>query len=122
MEGHALQKEVNFSDTLIIDGRLCRIPGNKKGMLWSRINAHGWFSYEIAVRPNDSNCIVLDISGVEDVVDVSVTVGQEQFRLQGEGRQSYKIRYHEQLGNNRVRIRIDKISGHTPCVHSIMVV
>ena len=122
MEGHALQKEVNFSDTLIIDGRLCRIPGNKKGMLWSRINAHGWFSYEIAVRPNDCNCIVLDISGVEDVVDVSVTVGQEQFRLQGEGRQSYKLCYHEQFGNNRVRIRIDKISGHTPCVHSIMVV
>ena len=122
MEGHGLQKEVNFSDTLMMDSYLCRIPGNKKGMLWSRINAHGWFSYEIAVRPNECNTIELDISGAEEVVNVSITVGKEQFHLQGEGRQSYKIRYHEQLGSDRTRIRIDKISGHTPCVHSIKVV
>lgn len=122
VEGHALQKEVNFSDTLTVNSRMCRIPGNKKGMLWSRINAHGWFSYEIAVRPNKCSTIVLDISGVDDMVDASITVGQEQFHLQGKGRQNYEICYHEQLGKNCVRLRIDKISGHTPCVHSIAVV
>ncbi len=122
MEGHKLQKEVNFSDTLIVRDQLCRIPGNRKGMQWSRINAHGWFSYEIAVRPHSRSSILLDISGADDVVDVSITVGQEKFHLQGEGRQSFCICYDEQLGNSSVRLRIDKISGHTPCVHSITVV
>lgn len=122
MEGHKLQKEVNFSDTLMVGDSLCRIPGNRKGMQWSRINAHGWFSYEIAVRPNSRNEILLDISGADDVVDVSITAGQEQFHLQGQGRQSFQILYHEQLGHSSVRLCVNKISGHTPCVHSIVVV
>lgn len=122
MEGHKLQKEVNFSDTLTVGQSLCRIPGNRKGMQWSRINAHGWFSYEIAVRPNDCNKIQLDISGADDVVDVSITVGQEQFHLQGQGRKSFQILYNEQLGHSSVRLCVNKISGHTPCVHSIVVV
>ena len=32
MEGHALMKEVNFSDTILKDGTMFRIPGNRKGL------------------------------------------------------------------------------------------
>lgn len=124
MEGHALQKEVNFSDTLLVDGHLCRIPGNKKGMLWSKINAHGWFSYCLQVRPNRENTVKLWLSGADGELDVRVTVGEKQDRLQdhAEGMSCYTLTYPEQQGDSSVRIRIDKISGHTPCVHSIIVI
>ena len=57
MEGHELQKEVNFSDSLFYDNSLCRITGNRKGLKWSSINAHGWFSYNLKVATGEENII-----------------------------------------------------------------
>ena len=79
MEGHRLQKEVNFSDTLVMDGELCRIPGNRRGMEWSSINAHGWFSYELRVSPQKENRICVVIGSAGDQLDVKITVGEEEF-------------------------------------------
>ena len=118
MEGHKLQKEVNFSDTFVKDGALCRIPGNCRGMQWSSINAHGWFSYELKVTPNAQNTIQVMLESVDDELDVCVTIGGCEHRIseKGVGRKVYRFVYAEEKGLPFVRIRFDKISGHTPCV------
>ena len=122
MEGHKLQKEVNFSDTLVKDGALCRIPGNRNGMEWSSINAHGWFSYELRVRPQRENLIHVLMGSVGDRLDVKITIGDEQFVIREEinGKREIVLPYmakEEEI----VRIRFDKVSGHTPCVYTIKV-
>lgn len=124
MEGHALKKEVNFSDTLLVDGKLCRIPGNKKGMLWSKINAHGWFCYSVKVRPNQKNTVKLWLGSADGVLDARITLGEQEYHLQEQSDkvQCYTLSYAETQGSEQLTVRIDKISGHTPCVYGIMVV
>lgn len=123
LEAHRLQKEVNFSDTLIKEDALCRIPGNRRGMEWSSINAHGWFSYEVKVAPYTENTIQIIMEGARDVMDVCVHIGDQEHKMTGQSgeRKEYTFSYVEQKGEDAVRIRFDKISGNTPCVFKIKV-
>jgi len=121
-ESHALKKEVNFSDTLIKDGELCRIPGNMKGAEWSAINAHGWFSYDLAVRPGCENTVLIKLGSYTDKLDVKITIGNEVTELHEaiEGKKEFTFSY--KAGKERtVRIRFDKISGNTPIVYTVKV-
>lgn len=124
MEGHRLQKEVNFSDTLVGDGAICRIPGNKRGMEWSSINAHGWFSYEVKVKPQAENKIHIEMGSITEMLEVRVTIGEEEYEIheQVSGRKVLTFSYTAGEDCNVVRIRFDKISGCTPCVYMIQVV
>lgn len=123
MEGHRLQKEVNFSDTLIHNNALCRIPGNMRGMEWSSINAHGWFSYEVLVKPKAENKIKLIMSGSNGPLNICVTIEGIKYCIQSDNpdRCEYEICYYETEGKDTVRIRFDKISKYTPCVFAIKV-
>lgn len=123
MESHGLQKEVNFSDVLVRDGALCRIAGNYRGAQWSTINAHGWFSYEILVKPNAQNVILVSMEGAGEDMDVRVCVGAEEYVISEKkvGRKEYSFRYTEREGKSCARIRFEKISGNTPCVFTIKV-
>ena len=123
MEGHRLQKEVNFSDTLVQDGALCRIPGNKRGMEWSSINAHGWFSYEVKVKPFAENSFEVVFGSTGEMLEVRVTIGDEEHLVQEKicGRKKFVFPYAEKGGHGSVRIRFDKISGSTPCVFEIQI-
>lgn len=124
MEGHRLQKEVNFSDTLVVNDQLCRIPGNKRGMEWSSINAHGWFCYEVKVRPGCINPIVVTMDNPEKILDVKITVGHKEWVITEEKiteRYKAKILYEADSKQQSVKIRIDKISKYTPCVYAIEV-
>ncbi len=119
-EGHKLQKEVNFSDTLIHNGKLCRMPGSNRGASWSRVNAHGWFSYEIKVKPNAENVIEIQTGGLTDKVEFKVTIEDKAYAFDGgEGR--YTILYSENEGKERVRIRFDRVSGYTPLIYTVVV-
>ena len=124
MEGHRLQKEVNFSDTLVLDGALCRIPGNKRGMKWSSINAHGWFSYEVKVKPLEENEIHVVMGSIGEMLEVRVTIGEKEYEIRENacGRKALVLHYMPDKGCSFVRIRFDKISGYTPCVFEIKVV
>lgn len=124
MEGHRLQKEVNFSDTLMKDNMLCRIPGSLRGMGWCSVNAHGWFSYEVAVAPNTINNIKILMGSSGEQLDVSVDIGGKSYTIQEElaGTKEYCFNYEETTGRDTVRIRFDKISGYTPCVFWIKTV
>ena len=121
MEGHRLQKEVNFSDTLVQEGALCRIPGSLRGMHWCSVNAHGWFSYLIKVKPNSENVIKLLLGSSGEELAVGITVGEKEYTIQKKSdcRKEYTISYKEEVGQSTVRIRFDKISGYTPCVFTI---
>ncbi|MBE6947563.1 MAG: hypothetical protein E7454_04870 [Ruminococcaceae bacterium] len=121
MEGHKLMKEVNFSDTLERSGSLCRIPGNRNGMQWSRINAHGWFSYEIAVTPHCQNIIKVEMEGNGGKIDCKITLGDQETVISREaaGKEEFVFTYDETAGNETVRIRFDKISGYVPCIFTV---
>ena len=121
-ESHRLQKEVNFSDTLILDGQLVRIPGNRNGMKWSTINAHGWFSYELTVKPNTQNQIEIVLGSNTPNIDVKITLGEEEqiIKQTSDGKKSVILNYTADKCD-KVRIRFDRISANTPCIYLIKV-
>lgn len=123
MEGHQLKKEVNFSDTLVRNKKLCRIPGNKNGMSWSSINAHGWFSYTVKVLPGQKNSLHIALDNMEGVIDAKITVGEKETILHEETKGIYEavIPYTAAENETEVNIRFDKISKDTPCIYSIQV-
>ena len=121
-EGHKLMKEVNFSDTYARDGEVYRIPGSAKGAEWSTIKAHGWFSYELNVRPNTENAIELTLGSYTDTLDVKVTLGEESTEI-GEAisGKTVKTLVYNAKDEKTVRIRFDKISGNTPKIYTVKV-
>jgi len=121
-EGHGLKKEVNFSDTLLRDGELCRIPGNARGAEWSMIKAHGWFSYEVKVKPNADNNITVKFSSFTDTLDVKLTIGETEYKISEPISGKREMTFNYRSGKEgAVRIRFDKISGNTPCVYNVKV-
>ena len=120
-EGHKLMKEVNFSDTLLLDGKQCRIPGNRAGMKWSQINAHGWFSYEVKTVKGVVNTISLTLGSATPTLSMQLTIGDEQHVLRQEldGVQTFEFKH--QATADSVRIRIDKIDANTPLLYTVTV-
>ncbi len=125
MESHKLQKEVNFSDTMLVENGLCRIPGNRRGAQWSQINGHGWFSYEVKVAPNAENTFLLEMGSLTECLDVKITIGNAEYVVREEapkgGKKQFAFVYAETKGADKVRIRIDRISPYTPLVYTICV-
>ncbi len=124
MESHGLQKEVNFSDTLLVDGALCRIPGNRRGAEWSQINGHGWFSYEVVVKPKQKNIFLLEMGSLMEKLEIRITIGDTTYEVKEtapKGKKIFRFVYEEKEGANSVRIRVDRISPYTPLVYSIRV-
>ena len=121
-ESHGLKKEVNFSDTLVIDGELCRIPGSSRGAKWATIKAHGWFSYEIKVRPNTLNRIGLRLGSLGDNLDIKITIGEKATELHQkyDGIVDIEMEYAA-ADEKSVRIKFDKISGNPPAIFLIKV-
>lgn len=120
-EGHKLQKEVNFSDTLLVDGKQCRIPGNKAGVKWSTINGHGWFSYELRVKENHNNKITFALGSSTDFLSVSILIADKKYTIKDKikGIKEYTFDYFS--ANNNVRVRIDRVDANTPYLFSVKV-
>ncbi len=118
-EGHKLQKEVNFSDTLLVDNKQCRIPGNKGAAKWSAINGHGWFSYELQVKKEENNTIIFTFGSATQELAVTVTVGDKVYTIKEKinGLQEYSFAYLAK--GNTVRVRIDRIDANTPYLYTI---
>lgn len=123
LESHELKKEVNFSDTLMLDGELCRIPAAGKGESWSTVNTHGWFSYEIKVIPNCNNKILVTAGSSKDFLNLIVTVGEEEhiFREKINHKKTVEINYKENKGMENVRIRFDRNSAEIPYIFTVEV-
>ncbi len=122
MEGHALMKEVNFSDTILKDDTMFRIPGNRKGLEWSAINAHGWFSYKVSVKPNCENIITVVAGTAKENLNVKITIGSEEYIINRKEEKKQKLSFSYYAGDEgTVMIRFDKTSEYMPCVYSITV-
>lgn len=122
-EAHKMQKEVNFSDTFLVEDKPCRIPGSRLGKEWSLINAHGWFSYLIKLVPNCENTIKVSAGSIGTSLDVKITVGNNEFEFYGKPTKNTEIiiKYVSKENENYVRIRFDRISSNTPCIYTIEV-
>ena len=122
-EGHKLKKEVNFSDTYLIDSEPCRIPGSGRGKSWSLVNSHGWFSYEIKVKPDAEQLIKVVASSLSDKLKLKITIEDEIYNFDEtvDGKKELVIHYKERKGNNTARIRFDRISAETPYIYQIVV-
>ena len=120
-EHHKLKKEVNFSDTTIVDGKLARVPGSlRKG--WSSVNAHGWFSYEIKVKPNSKNVIQVEMGSQSPRLDVKVTIDDQEKIISQDLCGNQRIDFeHIATNNDSVRVRFDRLSAYTPYIFSIKV-
>ena len=120
VEGHKLQKEVNFSDTVFVGDELVRIPGNRNGLKWSFINAHGWFSYELKVKPKAKNLVKVVVGGKTDRINFKLIIGKDEhvIDMPNNGKTTIEKEYNA-CDEQSIRIKVDKISGHTPCVYII---
>ena len=100
-----------------------RICGNRKGMKWSTINAHGWFSYEVKIKPNTENKIVVVAGSSTESIDVKVTVADKEYIIKekADGKKEFTFNYTA-ANENFLRIRFDRISGNTPCIYFIKVI
>lgn len=121
-EGHKLKKEVCFSDTFLVDGEPCRIPGNWRGADWSIVNTHGWFSYEVKVNPKCHNTICVEAGSDSNIIAFIVTIGDKKYVVNEQSdKKEFAFDYFEDAGASKVRVRIDRMSVHTPCIYSIKV-
>lgn len=122
MEGHSLMKEVNFSDSIIRDGAMFRIPGNRNGLKWSSINAHGWFSYLLSVKPEKENVITIKAGAVYGNLSMKVTVGDTEYVIKENDGSVKELSFtYCAAKEESVRIRFDKISADMPCIYTIKV-
>lgn len=123
IEGHDLKKEVNFSDTLLIDGEIVRITGNRNGMKWSTITAHGWFSYKLKLKENQDNRICIVVGSNTDDLKMKVTISENEFVINqpNEGKNIIELNYHAKIHEESVTVKIDKISVNMPLVYIIKV-
>ena len=123
-ERHSMKKEINFSSSHAFPDGMCRLAGSARGKAWSVIKAHGWFSYEVAVKPNEENTIIISAKGWDsDKVELSVTVGGEKnvFRTVSDKKTDFVIKYNEASGSDKVTVRIDRITENMPVVYTIVV-
>ncbi len=123
-EGHKLQKEVNFSDTVVKDEQIYRIPGTNRGASWSAVNTHGWFSYELKVKPGVENKIAMTLgTHLCQDVDIKIALDGKEYTVSEKtcgNTMEYVIPITPE--KDAVRIRFDRFTANTPCVHTIRVI
>ncbi|MBQ8320488.1 MAG: hypothetical protein IJX81_06370 [Clostridia bacterium] len=121
-EGHRLQKEVNFSDTVVNERGVCRTAGTLRGTDFSRINTHGWFGYFLKVKPNAENTLKIRLGSIHERTDLCITYAGKTLEVHEETNYAeLTIPFTETEGKDELYIRFDRLTGHTPCVYSIEV-
>ena len=121
-EGHSIQKEVNFSDTLIHNNKLCRIAGSLLGADFTRVNAHGWFGYTLKIRPNSKNTIRIHLGSLSTQIDLFIRYGDQKQKVHfNKQEEEMTLTYNDTKNEDTVYIEFSRISSHTPCVYSIIV-
>ena len=123
VEGHKLKKEVNFSDTYLFEDGVCRIPGTNRGTSFSVVNTHGWFGYEMKVRPLCQNTITVTAKGSNGNICFKLTVNGEEFEINEafDGKKEFTFLFDEKQGKDTADIRIDRITGFTPFIYEIKI-
>ena len=79
--GQENQWYFRLSDTYLREEGIYRIPGTYRGKASSTVNAHGWFSYEVSMKPAAVNTLVVSASGSEGHIDFDLTIGSQRFEV-----------------------------------------
>ena len=122
-ERHGMKKEINFSSSHTNEDGVCRLAGSSRGKAWSVVKAHGWFSYNVKVKPNSENIITVTAKGFDsENIDLAVTVGErrEVFHAVSESKIPLTVCYSA-ADEDTVTVRIDKITEFSPLVYTIEV-
>lgn len=122
-EGHNLKREINFSGAITLDDGNCRTAGSERGSYWSMLNAHGWFSYEMKVRPNAENTLVIRGKGETGPLSIDLTIDGEMTRhsISGDGILEISKTFTPQKDAEIVTIRIDRNSKSLPFIYTLMI-
>ena len=125
-EGHRLMKEVNYSDTLVIDGHTARIPGHNPARDWGRINTHGWFSYELSVPEEGTYTLTVDAGSFTDRLSFDITVdGSAPISVNQTVKRGKAVTLSFPMtatpGKRAIRIRFDRNSADTPFISRIAI-
>ena len=121
-ESHELQKEVNFSDTYVKDGEIYRIPGTGRGKTWSTVNSHGWFSYNVKVKPNAENDIEIVADNADGEISFKLSMGDVVHNIKETSNGKIILNFKYQAKDeSELRVRIDRNSGYTPRIYTICV-
>lgn len=121
-ESHELQKEVIFSDTLVVDGQLCRVPGTGRGKTWSTVNSHGWFSYLVKIKPNAENDIEIIADNENGFISFKVSIGDSVLSVKESSEDKVKFHFkYVAKDETELRIRIDRNCAEIPRIYTICV-
>ena len=123
-EEHAHRNEPNFSSPQLLPEGVCRCAGTSMGKKWSVLKAHGWISYEMKVRPDQENTLVISGKGEEGHLRFDLALDGEQaarVSVDGEGFVEYIHKFTPAPGAEQVTVRIDRNSEFMPYIHTIKV-
>ena len=122
-EGHNAKSEPNFSGTLTLDDGNCRTAGSQRGTYWSVVKAHGWFSYDMKVKPNTENTIVIRGKGHTGVLSIDIAIDGDMTRhsVAGDGILEVSRTFLPNPDAESVTVRIDRNSESLPFIYSVMV-
>lgn len=119
-EEHNIKTEANFSAALTLDDGSCRTVGSERGSSWSMIKAHGWFSCDMKVRPNEENTLTVRGKGEDGTFSIDITIDGQTTRHVVSGEGILAIQRTFTPSADAVTIRIDRNSASLPFVYTLM--
>jgi len=121
-EGHNAKREPNFSAALTLDDGNCRTAGSERGSFWSVLKAHGWFSYDMKVKPNEENTVVIRGKGETGTFSIDIDIDGDMTRhsVSGDGILEISRTFTPKKDSETVTVRIDRNSESLPFVYSVM--
>ena len=122
-EEHGLKTEPNFSGALTLVDGTCRTAGSERGSMWSTVKAHGWFSYEMKVKPGVENTLTVTGKGQTGTLSIDVSIDGEMARYakSGDGLVSIEHKFTPKEGKDTVTVRIDRNSDSLPFIYYMMI-
>ncbi len=122
-EEHHMKCETNFSGALTLDDGNCRTAGSERGSYWSMLNAHGWFSYDMKVRPNAENTLIVRGKGDTGTLSIDITIDGEMTRhsVTGDGILEISKTFTPAKDAETVTVRIDRNSKALPFIYTLMI-
>lgn len=120
-EEHNHRNEPNFSSPVCLPEGVCRCAGSLRGKAWSVLKAHGWIAYDMKVRPDQENTLVISGKGEEGHLRFDLDVDGQMTRvaLDGEGFVEYTHKFTPAAGAQTVAVRIDRNSEYMPYIHTL---
>lgn len=121
-EGHSPKFENNFSACLTMPDGSCRTAGSERGSMWSVVNTHGWFSYEMKVKPGVENVLTVKGKGEDGTLSIDIEINGEmkRYHKSGEGFVTIVHRFTPMEGQDAVTVRIDRNSASLPFIYTLV--